>query len=200
MQSVRSSAFTRFRLRPTHWPSAARAIARAGARPRATMTEFSAGCDSTALVARSRRTSRSTDQVTRRSPRRTVVMRILSGEGAGSVVESHPTPLGIGDDGRPRTTRWLFGDQLRPHFVDDTDDHVLMVESRRVFARRHFHRQQAHLVMSAMRHRAAELVDRVRASESRGRMSRSGLGRGPLIEPSALGPLLAPAVLARSPH
>src|SRR6201992_154544 len=34
---------------------------------------------------------------------RTVVMRILDGEGAGSVVETHATPLGRGPDGRPRT-------------------------------------------------------------------------------------------------
>ena len=35
---------------------------------------------------------------------RTVVMRIVEGEGAGSVVETHATPLGPGPDGRPRTT------------------------------------------------------------------------------------------------
>jgi nitrite reductase/ring-hydroxylating ferredoxin subunit len=34
---------------------------------------------------------------------RTVVMRILAGEGTGSVVETHATPLGPGRDGRPRT-------------------------------------------------------------------------------------------------
>jgi nitrite reductase/ring-hydroxylating ferredoxin subunit len=34
---------------------------------------------------------------------RTVVMRITEGEGAGSVVETHATPLGPGPDGRPRT-------------------------------------------------------------------------------------------------
>ncbi|EQD82209.1 2Fe-2S ferredoxin [Saccharopolyspora erythraea D] len=34
---------------------------------------------------------------------RTVVMRIVEGEGAGSVVETHATPLGRGPDGRPRT-------------------------------------------------------------------------------------------------
>ncbi|MET3806176.1 deoxyribodipyrimidine photolyase-related protein [Nakamurella sp. UYEF19] len=56
--------------------------------------------------------------------------------------------------------RWLFGDQLGPHFVDDDDQPVLMIESRAVFARRTFHRQKAHLVLSAMRHRAAELGDR----------------------------------------
>ncbi|MER7011583.1 DUF5914 domain-containing protein [Saccharopolyspora sp. NPDC000359] len=34
---------------------------------------------------------------------RTVVMRITDGEGVGSVVETHATPLGFGDEGRPRT-------------------------------------------------------------------------------------------------
>src|SRR5215218_4898177 len=58
-------------------------------------------------------------------------------------------------------TRWLFGDQLGPHFTDDHDGPVLLVESRAVFRRRRFHRQKAHLVLSALRHRAAELGDRV---------------------------------------
>ena len=30
-------------------------------------------------------------------------MRIVDGEGAGSVVETHATPLGSGPDGLPRT-------------------------------------------------------------------------------------------------
>ena len=60
------------------------------------------------------------------------------------------------------TLRWLFGDQLGPHFVDAPDQAVLIIESKRVFARRRFHRQKAHLVLSAMRHRAAELGDRCR--------------------------------------
>ena len=34
---------------------------------------------------------------------RTVVMAITEGEGAGSVIETHATPLGRGPDGRPRT-------------------------------------------------------------------------------------------------
>ena len=59
------------------------------------------------------------------------------------------------------TTRWLFGDQLGPHFLDDHDGPVLLVESRAVFARTRFHRAKAHLVLSAMRHRAAELEGRV---------------------------------------
>jgi hypothetical protein len=34
---------------------------------------------------------------------RTIVMRILDGEGYGSVVETHATPIGLDSDGRPRT-------------------------------------------------------------------------------------------------
>ncbi len=65
---------------------------------------------------------------------------------------------------------WLFGDQLGPHFLGpgDTpgdgpgrDTPLLMIEARSVFRRRRFHRAKAHLVLSAMRHHAAELGDRL---------------------------------------
>ncbi|WP_069171204.1 cryptochrome/photolyase family protein [Streptomyces griseus] len=62
---------------------------------------------------------------------------------------------------------WLFGDQLGPHFLDprhggpDVRAPVVMIEARSVLRRRRFHRAKAHLVLSAMRHRAAELGDRV---------------------------------------
>lgn len=39
---------------------------------------------------------------------------------------------------------------------------MLLVESRAVFRRRRFHRRKAHLVLSALRHRAAELGERAR--------------------------------------
>src|SRR5690349_17013699 len=52
--------------------------------------------------------------------------------------------------------RWLFADQLGPHFLDAPDQPVLLVESKAVFRRRVFHRQKAHLILSALRHRAAE--------------------------------------------
>ena len=58
------------------------------------------------------------------------------------------------------TTRWLFAEQLGPHFQDSPDQRVLLVESTRTFARRPVHRRKAHLVLSALRHRAAELGDR----------------------------------------
>jgi len=61
-------------------------------------------------------------------------------------------------DGNDR--RWLFADQLGPHFLDHPQQKVLLVESKRVFERRVFHRRKAHLVLSALRHRAAELGDR----------------------------------------
>ena len=57
----------------------------------------------------------------------------------------------------PATRRWLFADQLGPHFLDRPDQPVLLIEAKAVFARRRFHRQKAHLVLSALRHRAAEL-------------------------------------------
>ncbi|MFD7878967.1 cryptochrome/photolyase family protein [Streptomyces sp. NPDC059766] len=62
---------------------------------------------------------------------------------------------------------WLFGDQLGPRFLapdeqgPDREAPVVMIEARSVFRRRRFHRAKAHLVLSAMRHRAAELGDRV---------------------------------------
>ncbi|MEU4402787.1 cryptochrome/photolyase family protein, partial [Micromonospora orduensis] len=56
--------------------------------------------------------------------------------------------------------RWLLADQLGPHFLDDPDQPVLLVEIRDLFRRRPLHRQKAHLILSALRHRAAELGDR----------------------------------------
>lgn len=52
--------------------------------------------------------------------------------------------------------RWLFADQLGPHFLDRPDQPVLLVESQEMFRRKRFHRRKAHLVLSALRHRAAE--------------------------------------------
>lgn len=68
---------------------------------------------------------------------------------------------------------WLFGDQLGPHFADhrhhgpDAHAPLIMIEARSMLARRRFHRAKAHLVLSAMRHRAAELGDRVRYVQAR---------------------------------
>ncbi|MCY7364979.1 MAG: cryptochrome/photolyase family protein [Frankiaceae bacterium] len=55
------------------------------------------------------------------------------------------------------TRRWLFADQLGPQFLDQPDQPVLLIESRAVFSRRRFHRAKAHLLLSALRHRAREL-------------------------------------------
>jgi deoxyribodipyrimidine photolyase-related protein len=55
------------------------------------------------------------------------------------------------------TRRWLFADQLGPEFLDAPDQPALLIESKAVFRRRRFHRQKAHLILSALRHRAAEL-------------------------------------------
>ncbi|QBR92241.1 cryptochrome/photolyase family protein [Nocardioides euryhalodurans] len=78
--------------------------------------------------------------------------------------------------------RWLLGDQLGPHFVHDHRGPVLLVESRAVFVRRRFHRAKAHLVLSAMRHRAAELGDRTTYvnSETYAPAVREHAGSGPV--------------------
>src|ERR1700733_8362587 len=64
------------------------------------------------------------------------------------------------------TRRWLFADQLGPHFLDAPDQPVLLVESKAVFRRRRFHRQKAHLILSALRHRAAEVGAQARFVQS----------------------------------
>ena len=54
--------------------------------------------------------------------------------------------------------RILFADQLGPHFVEDQD--VIIPEVLGPFRRRRYHRQKAHLILSALRHRAQELGER----------------------------------------
>ncbi|MFE9097410.1 cryptochrome/photolyase family protein [Streptomyces sp. NPDC007264] len=84
------------------------------------------------------------------------------------------------------TPHWLFGDQLGPHFLTpgeggpDRAAPVVMIEARSVFRRRRFHRAKAHLVLSAMRHRAAGLGDRVRyvRSETYREGLREAVGEG----------------------
>jgi deoxyribodipyrimidine photolyase-related protein len=73
--------------------------------------------------------------------------------------------------------RWLFGDQLGPHFVDDPAQPVLLIESKAVFRRRAFHRQKAHLVLSALRHRARDPRVTFRQAETYGEIVRA---EGPL--------------------
>jgi nitrite reductase/ring-hydroxylating ferredoxin subunit len=49
---------------------------------------------------------------------RTIVMRIISGEGTGSVIETHATPIGSGPDGRARTAviEAVIANSQRPGF------------------------------------------------------------------------------------
>ena len=73
--------------------------------------------------------------------------------------------------------RWLFADQLGPHFLDARDQPVLIVESRAALRRRPVHRRRAHLVLSALRHRAAELGDQavlIQAGTYREAIERAG--------------------------
>src|SRR3954452_19726894 len=80
-------------------------------------------------------------------------MSTSSGQGPGVAGGAR----GDGARARAGTRRWLFADQLGPEFLDDPQQLVLLIESKAVFRRRRFHRQKAHLILSALRHRAAEL-------------------------------------------
>ncbi|MFY1679418.1 MULTISPECIES: cryptochrome/photolyase family protein [unclassified Streptomyces] len=95
---------------------------------------------------------------------------------------------------------WLFGDQLGPHFLRASPDGapgrdtpLLMIEARSAFRRRRLHRAKAHLVLSAMRHRAAELGDRVtyvRADTYREGLRRVAAGREVTVHhPTSFGAL-----------
>jgi deoxyribodipyrimidine photolyase-related protein len=75
-------------------------------------------------------------------------------------------------------TLWLFGDQLGRGFHATPENRgraVLLIESDAALARRAYHRQKLHLVLSGMRHLAAELGDR--ATLIRAPTYREGLAR-----------------------
>ncbi|WP_428965604.1 cryptochrome/photolyase family protein [Micromonospora fluostatini] len=87
--------------------------------------------------------------------------------------------------------RWLLADQLGPHFLDDPRQPVLLVEARDLFRHRPMHRQKAHLILSALRHRAAELGDRavlLRAATFREALAQVG-GAVEVCHPTSRGAL-----------
>jgi deoxyribodipyrimidine photolyase-related protein len=51
-------------------------------------------------------------------------------------------------------TRWVLADQLGEHFHGDAA-HIVIIEAKDLFRNTKYHRQKAHLVLSAMRHLAA---------------------------------------------
>ncbi len=53
------------------------------------------------------------------------------------------------------TVRWLQADQLGTHFHDDAG-RIVLIEAKELFRSGRYHRQKAHLVLSGMRHLAAE--------------------------------------------
>lgn len=54
------------------------------------------------------------------------------------------------------TTRWIFADQLGPHFLDDDVEHVVLIESSHAFSRPSIHRAKVAALKSAMRHYVAQ--------------------------------------------
>ncbi len=57
---------------------------------------------------------------------------------------------------------WLFADQLGPHVHggEHAGRPILLVEATSALRRRRYHRQKLHLVLSAVRHAAADLGER----------------------------------------
>src|SRR5687768_10572263 len=96
------------------------------------------------------------------------------------------------------TTAWVLGDQLSPdNPALEGADRVLLVESQRKLRAAPWHRQKLHLVLSAMRHFAAELEQRgVEVDYRRAGSLRAGLAahvkqrrpeRVALLEPNSAG-------------
>lgn len=85
----------------------------------------------------------------------------------------------------PTAPRVLFADQLGPHFDDGGP--LVIPEVLGPLRRRKYHRQKAHLILSALRHRVAELGDRV--DYRRGESYRDVLGGMDLevINPTSYG-------------
>ena len=71
---------------------------------------------------------------------------------------AQPAVFSAGLDSEGLMRRWLLGDQLGPHLLG-AGQSALMVESTAHLARKPWHRAKAHLVLSGMRHRAAEIED-----------------------------------------
>ena len=60
------------------------------------------------------------------------------------------------------TPLWLFADQLGPRVYDGANCNrpIVLIEAESALRRRRFHRQKVHLVLSGLRHAAAELGER----------------------------------------
>ena len=100
----------------------------------------------------------------------------------------------MGSTSDPVMRRWLFADQLGPHFLgpadapgDDGVESVLLIESRAAFRRRRYHRAKAHVILSALRHRAAELGSRCEYVHAEGyRDVVNGLSKGvSVVDPTS---------------
>ena len=92
--------------------------------------------------------------------------------------------------------RWLCADQLGPHFDDGGP--IVIAEVVSPFRRRRYHRQKAHLILSALRHRVRELGDRV--DYRQGESYRQVLGGSPLsvVNPTSYGLRAVVGILAES--
>ena len=80
--------------------------------------------------------------------------------------------------------RWLFADQLGPHYAGD--EPVVYILSREVFANRRLHRAKAHLLVSGVLHRRQDPGVRVIIADTylEG-LARAGINRPRVVDPTS---------------
>lgn len=82
------------------------------------------------------------------------------------------------------TPRWLFADQLGPHYA--AAEPVVYILSREAFARRRMHRAKAQLLVSGVLHRAQDPAVRVVIADSyRAGLAQAGVSRPRVVDPTS---------------
>lgn len=80
--------------------------------------------------------------------------------------------------------RWLFADQLGPHYADG--EPALYILSREVFARRRLHRAKAHLLVSGVLHRRHDPgVQVIIADSYQDGLAQAGISRPRVVDPTS---------------
>lgn len=80
--------------------------------------------------------------------------------------------------------RWLFADQLGPHYA--ADEPAVYILSREAFARRRLHRAKAHLLVAGVLHRKQDPGVRVIVADSYAAgLAQAGVGRPRVVDPTS---------------
>ena len=87
-------------------------------------------------------------------------------------------------DGALRMTRWLFADQLGPHYAGE--EPVVYILSRQAFSSRRLHRAKAHLLVSGVLHRGQDPGVRVLVADTyQAGLAQAGVDRLRVVDPTS---------------